>query len=116
MSLLKVNIDDRNYSSWCIFDTATLEPFQIDGFNPEQYKLFTNDVFNFNDGKVEIIHSSIRVNDNMPAVLILADQKTYGRENKFVDGTTLTSIFFCPAKCAFASRCDPSTMLPLEST
>ena len=92
MSLLKVNIDDRNYSSWSIFDTATLEPFQIDGFNPQQYKLFTNDVFNFNDGKVDIIHSSIRVNDNMPAVLILADQKTYGRENKFVDGTTLTKL------------------------
>ena len=91
MTLYKINIDNRNYGSWNIFNATTLEPMTIDGFNPIDHKLFTNDVFSFNKGKVEIIHSSTRVNDNIPAVLILCDNKTYGRENKIIDGKTYTA-------------------------
>ena len=84
MTIYKINIDNRNYGSWSIFNATTLEPVVIDGFNPLQHKLFTNDVFTYssNENTVEIIHSSMRVNENIPAVLILVDNKTYGRENK----------------------------------
>ena len=82
MTLYKINIDNRNYGSWSIFNATTLEPITLDEFNPAEHKLFTNDVFTYNKQKVEIIHSSTRINENIPAVLILDDNKTYGRENK----------------------------------
>jgi len=92
MTLLKINIDNRNGSSWKIYNATTLEPCVLDAFEPDNYKLFTNDVFTFNKGNVDIIHSAIRINENIPAVLILADQKTYGRENimKMTSGSTFT--------------------------
>ena len=82
MTLLKINIDDRNYESWSIFNASTLEPFSIPDFQPENYHLFSNDVFTLNKNKCDIIHSSIRLNENIPAVLLIADSKTYGREQK----------------------------------
>ncbi len=82
MEMYKINIDNRNYGSWTVFNATTLEPIILDDFNPCVHKLFTDDVFTFIEGKVEIIHSSIRVNQNIPAVLILADNKSYGRTNK----------------------------------
>ena len=85
MTIYKINIDNRNYGSWSIFNATTLEPICINGLNPNEHKLFTNDVFTYNKNKVALIHSSTRINDNIPAVLILADNKTYGRENKLSD-------------------------------
>ena len=90
MTLYKIHIDNRNYGSWTIFNATTLEPITLEEFNPVEHKLFTNDVFTFNKGKVEIIHSSTRVNENIPAVLILADNKTYGRQYRLEAGQTYT--------------------------
>jgi len=94
----KININDRNYSSWTIFDANTLEPSTdifSSNFNPSDNQLFTGDIFtinslsngnnnnntNNNDISINIIHSSIRNNENIPAVLILTNNKTYGRRN-----------------------------------
>lgn len=89
MTLFKIQFDNRNYGSWTIFNANTLEPVTIESFNPIEHKLFPNDIFTYNKNKVEIIHSSIRVNENIPAVLILADNKTYGRENKLINENSL---------------------------
>jgi exoribonuclease R len=88
MTLYKIHIDDRNFGSWSVFNATTLQPIVLDGFDPIQHKLFTNDIFTYNKGKLEIIHSSIRVNENIPAVLLIADNKTYGREPKMIHGKT----------------------------
>jgi exoribonuclease R len=83
MTLYKINIDNRNYGSWTIYNATTLEVTQLDNdFNPAEQKLFTTDVFTYNKGKTHIEHSSIRIGDNIPAVLIIADNKTYGRQTK----------------------------------
>ena len=95
MTLYKIHIDNRNYGSWAVFNANTLEPIVLDGFDPTQHKLFTNDVFTYNKGKVEIVHSSMRVNENIPAVLILADNKTYGRENKPTKSATGRLLYKC---------------------
>ena len=79
MSLYKIIFDSRNYESWNIVSPNTLETIIIDGFNPTQHKLFNNDVFTYNNEKVEIVHSSMRFNENIPAVIILNNHKTYGR-------------------------------------
>ena len=88
MSLLKININHRNYSDWNILDADTL--LQLDKisltslfvdveFDPIQHKLFTGDVFTFENGIVTIHNSPVRSMQDIPAVLILADNKTYGR-------------------------------------
>jgi exoribonuclease R len=82
MTLYKINIGSRDYSTWTTFNATTLEQLTIDDFNPEDHYLFSNDVFTYNKGKAEIIHSSVRISEHIPAVLILADNKTYGRETK----------------------------------
>jgi hypothetical protein len=79
--LYKINIDDRSYNKWQIFESATLDPVEIKGFEPCVHRLFSNDVFEYDELStvLTIVHSSVRTVDNMPAVLILADNKTYGR-------------------------------------
>jgi hypothetical protein len=94
MTLLKIIIDNRNYANWTIYNATTLEPISVDlECNPIQHKLFTGDVFTFNKrndkGCVEIIHSSVRNMDNIPAVLILNGNKTFGRANNAVKGKLL---------------------------
>lgn len=81
MTLYKINIDNRNYGSWTVCNANTHEPITLEGFNPIEHKLFNNDVFTYNKEKVEMVHSTTRINENIPAVLILADNKTYGREH-----------------------------------
>lgn len=79
--LYKIVIEDRNYSKWQLYEAPTLTSATISDFDPAANHLFSNDVFEYNvsNGLVEIIHSSTRVVENIPAVLILADNKTYGR-------------------------------------
>ena len=86
MTLLKIIIDNRNYVNWSIFNATNLEPISVDlECNPIQHKLFTGDVFTFNKkndkGCVEIVHSTVRSMDNIPAVLILNGNKTFGRSS-----------------------------------
>jgi len=82
MTLYKIKIANRNYDSWQVFNSSTNEQIVIDDLNPINHKLLNNDVFIYNKGKVEILKSNIRTNDNIAAVLILDNNKTYGRENK----------------------------------
>jgi exoribonuclease R len=77
MELYKIYVNDRNYTSWEVFETNTLQKIDID-INPNTCKLFTNDVFSFKDG-VEIVHSTVRSGSPMPGVLIINGNKTYGR-------------------------------------
>lgn len=86
MTLLKIIIDNRNYSNWSIFNATTLEPISVNiECNPIQHKLFTGDVFTFNKhgdkSDLNIVHSSVRTMENIPAVLILNGNKTFGRAN-----------------------------------
>ena len=88
MSFLKININHRNYSDWCILNADTLLPLDKTSlfvdvdveFEPIQHKLFSGDVFTFENGIVTICNSSVRTMQDIPAVLILADNKTYGRK------------------------------------
>jgi len=55
----------------------------LDITSPFDEKLFSNDVFSLDQNKaIQILHSSIRCCVHMPGVLVLTDNKTYGRESK----------------------------------
>ena len=78
----KILINDRNYSSWSFVDDETnLQLKNIPSFNPLECKFFTKDVFLFNqDSNISIlIHSHIRKTAKIAGVLMLNQNKTYGR-------------------------------------
>jgi len=89
MTIYKIHIDHRNYATWTVFNATTLETSNLHNFKPDDHKLFSNDVFTFNKGNVDIVHSSIRSSGDIPAVLILADNKTYGRDKTSKHGKLL---------------------------
>lgn len=90
-TLYKITIDNRSYDSFTIYNATTLDIVTFDNFNPADHKLFTNDVFTYENDIVTVVHSSLRADDAIPAVLILADNKTYGREHKLVEGKSYTA-------------------------
>jgi exoribonuclease R len=50
--------------------------------DPLENKLFSNDVFSIDEaGNVKVEHSSIRIIGSIPGVLVLKNNKTYGRKN-----------------------------------
>jgi len=82
MSSYKLYVNDRNYTTWQIFESNNFNKVELD-INPLESKLFSNDVFSIEKGKdtntVKLLHSSIRTG-SIPGVLILAGNKTYGRQ------------------------------------
>jgi hypothetical protein len=90
MAIYKIYVNDRSYTSWEIFDTANFNKITLD-IQPIESKLFSNDAFTFDYNKnVTLLHSSIRSGPPMPGVLVLAGNKTYGRQNKIKEGQTYT--------------------------
>jgi exoribonuclease R len=80
MTIYKVHINNRDYTDWKYHNTNDFTSVDLPLINPAEYKLFTNDTFTLSDsGKIEIIHSTIRTSGSIPGVLILKDNKTYGR-------------------------------------
>ncbi len=95
----KIIINDRDYSSWSLHDSNTLEQIDlsllsVSSFNPKTSCLLTGDVFDFykedldsNSDKVKILYkvnicySPVRSNTDIPAVLHIASNKTYGQYN-----------------------------------
>jgi exoribonuclease R len=48
-------------------------------------------VFTYENDIATVVHSSLRVDDAIPAILILTNNKTYGREHKLVEGKSYTA-------------------------
>jgi len=82
----KIKVDDRNYESYRLYNACTLDILEKTIENPEQQKLFHQDIFEFNEtGNVEILHSTLRSMKNIPGVLVLDTKKKYGKhKNKFL--------------------------------
>ena len=49
----------------------TLKGCSADRFSPFDHKMFNQDIFTYNDGNVEILHSSARCMKVIPGVLVL---------------------------------------------
>ena len=79
--IYKLKVVDRNYEKWDIYDAHSLEIANII-LQPVQEKLFDQDIFHYEGGNVKIMHSSVRQMSNIPGILVLADNKTYGRQSK----------------------------------
>ncbi|OUU15215.1 MAG: hypothetical protein CBB97_24150, partial [Candidatus Endolissoclinum sp. TMED37] len=82
----KIHISDRNYTEYKIVNSHTLDYSQnkID-INPAKLKLFNQDIFDILDnGEIKVLHSSIKSMPLIPGVLVLNNNKTYGKiKDKF---------------------------------
>ena len=80
----KIHIDDRNYSSWKVYELndGVYELKDDHSYvEPLEHKLFNNDCFTYENNQLEIVNSPIRSANFLPAVLIIHGNKTYGRRN-----------------------------------
>ena len=77
MPQYKIHIHDRSYTKWTYYLVNDLQEVELPDIHPATCKLMTNDIFIVEKGKPVIVHSTFR--NQIPAVLILKEQKTYGR-------------------------------------
>ena len=77
----KLKVDDRNYETWAAYEATSLDIVDI-SLNPAREKLFDQDIFDYSDKQVTLQHSSVRQMKNIPGILVLSGNKTYGRSKK----------------------------------
>ena len=75
----KILVSDREYNTCEYYNAHSLQKEESIINKPYNYKLFSNDIFNFNDNKVSLVHSSTRSMSIIPGVLILHNNKTFGK-------------------------------------
>jgi len=80
--MYKIIINHRNYSQWSLINTLENKEVFINDFQPIQHHLFDKDIFNYHDTNAicTILDSPIRKRDCIPGVLILQNNKTYGKD------------------------------------
>ena len=85
-TVYKLRIPSRMETTFGVVDAYTLKdvPPPV-GFAPLNHKMFNQDIFTFNEGNVDILHSSARCMKIIPGVLVLENSQTYGRvKDKFL--------------------------------
>jgi exoribonuclease R len=79
MRKYRVCIHDRKYTSWNFADIeSNTENNQLNDINPFDLRLFTDDIVLTNG---ELVESRIRTFTTIPGVLLLENNKTYGRSD-----------------------------------
>ncbi len=86
MMTYKIRVSDREWKEWSVVDSYSLKPVPIPvGLDPIRGKLCNQDIFTYDKGKVNLLHSSLRSMTGIPAVLVLNNAKTYGKKkDKFL--------------------------------
>jgi len=111
MTTYKVTVHDRNYTSWEIVETANFQKVELD-LPILENKLFSNDVFTLSaEGKVELLHSSIRSGGAIPGVLLLEGNKTYGQCNTNSRSKGIKKMLY---KCVPDDTRVPAFIIPYE--
>ena len=99
----KLFVEDRNYEKIKICYSKSLEEINIPNFDCVSNKLFNQDLFEYIDNKIKVIHSAIRETEHIPGVLVCNTQKTYGRKKdkfyyKCIPDDIRLPIFLVPYK------------------
>lgn len=90
----RIFIDDRNYTSWSFHDLENNQPMSMETFpalnqiNPVEQKLFSKDIVDLTlplpptlppPPPSTLVHSPTQANTKLAGVLLLENNKTYGR-------------------------------------
>ena len=99
----KLFVEDRYYEKVKICYSKSLKEIHIPSIDFISNKLFNQDLFEYDDNKIKIIHSSVRESENIPGVLVCNTQKTYGRKKdkfyyKCIPDDVRLPIFLIPYK------------------
>ena len=79
--MYKFKCNDRCYKEYGFIDARLLSETNIElNINPIEEKLFNQDIFDYDGKKINILHSSIRSMKNIPGVIVLVGNKTYGKK------------------------------------
>jgi exoribonuclease R len=83
MTNYKISVENRQYTQWNFEQVSNSENVDLPNIQPLEDKLFHGDTFIVNKrGKVEIVDSPTRKKKELPCVLILSNNKTFGRHTK----------------------------------
>jgi exoribonuclease R len=83
MKQLKIHILNRDYTEYELYNTITLNCEDIKlPICPSTAKLFSNDLIEINDNTIILVHSATRSGGSFSGILILDQNKTYGRYKK----------------------------------
>ena len=80
--IIKILINKRDYTDYQFIEPETNNSLKNEDYNfidPIKDKLFTRDYLSITDNKFTLDHSYVRESGKMAGVLILQDNKTYGR-------------------------------------
>ena len=81
----KILINDRQYSDWQLYNALSLNEIDKIDINPISEKLFSSDIFDLYNDKINILHSSVRCMPSIPGILVLKGNKSYGKKkDKFL--------------------------------
>jgi exoribonuclease R len=104
MNNIRFRCDDKEYKNWNIYDSASLHELNKKDYNidPIKSKLFNQDTFKYyDDGKIEILYSSVRNASLIPGVLMLNKQYGYHKDKilyKFSPDDKRVPHFLIPYK------------------
>ena len=78
--MFKIHITDSFYNEWIWYHEESMIPVEMDKIKiiPLEHKLFSGDAIDINENTINIVHSPIRNDNNIPGILLLTG-KTYGR-------------------------------------
>jgi len=83
---VKIFIDDRNYLKWSFHELENNVQVPIENvpilqkIHPAENKLFSKDIISVSENaSYDIVYSSTKTNDKIAGVLLLENNKTYGR-------------------------------------
>lgn len=81
-SQYRIYVEDRDYETYSFINALSLEESDNPGIEPVEEKLFSGDVFTLNESNhVELLHSTVHSVESMPGILVLEQNKTYGKFN-----------------------------------
>ena len=102
--MYKLNIEDRNYTQVSVVDAYTLKPICMPKMlNPITNKLFNQDIFDIDADHPRVLHSSVRTMKGISGILVLQDNKTFGKHKdkflyKCIPNDKKLPIFIVPYK------------------
>jgi exoribonuclease R len=82
---LKLNIHDRDYSTWSFIDEDTFKPMiNPPNIVPHTHKLFTKDIilYDISSNIFTTVYSQVRSGQSFAGVLILEGNRSFGRNKK----------------------------------
>ena len=83
----KIAYESNLQKKWQLYNAHTLEKLEVKNFNPNNYKIFNFDVFEYDpvEEKINILHSIVKKMPKICGILVLKNNKTYGKtkNNKF---------------------------------